>query len=461
MSGVIALANAQQIQASDPGVSAFVAASAGAGKTKLLTDRLLRLMLGGAEPGRILCLTYTKAAAAEMRIRLNKRLGEWVVMEDDQLDEALGRLRVAPGGETRARARTLFAEVLDLPGGMRIETIHAFCQSLLRRFPLEARLSPHFELAGEEDAATRLRDARETVLAMPAAFEAVAALAAETDEQSFAGLSAKFCAEAAALLGEIGEPELRAHLRAALGGRDESEAEMLAEAVAPPLEGAIRAALQAIAERGNKSGRVWAVARLDWLALDHAARGAAWKEWAGAFFTAEGEARKFTGFCGKALAAEEEGYKQLLWRETERIAALEDRLKSLRLLRLNEQVLALLAPMMRAERGARELAAQLTYDELISRTSALLVNPGAEWVLYKLDGGLDHLLLDEVQDTAPAQWEIANALAAEFFAGAGAREGRRSIFAVGDAKQSIFSFQGADLRSFTANHARFKALAGQ
>ncbi len=459
MSEAIARANAQQSQASDPGVSAFVAASAGSGKTKLLTDRLLRLMLGGAEPGRILCLTYTKEAAAEMRIRLNQRLGEWVVMADDQLDQALRRLRVAPDEAARTRARTLFAEVLDLPGGMRIETIHAFCQSLLRRFPLEAKLSPHFELADEEDAATRLRDARETVLALPAAFEAVAALAAETDEQSFAALSARFCAEAAGVMGKVSEAELGAHVRAALGARDETEADVLAEAVAPPLEGALREALTVLASRSTTTGRTWAMPLLDWLAQEPGARAAAWTVWREAFFTKEGKAQTFKNHVAKPLGDEGETIKQVLWREAERILGLEDRLKTLRLLRLNAQVLALLAPMMQAERGERELAAQLTYDELISRTSALLVNPGAEWVLYKLDGGLDHLLLDEVQDTAPAQWEIANALAAEFFAGKGAREARRTIFAVGDAKQSIFSFQGADLRSFGANHARFRALA--
>ena len=90
----------------------------------------------------------------------------------------------------------------------------------------------------------------------------------------------------------------------------------------------------------------------------------------------------------------------------------------------------------------------LDYDDLIGRTSALLVDPGAAWVLYKLDGGLDHLLLDEVQDTAPAQWRIAHALTAEFFAGEGAREANRTVFAVGDRKQSIYSFQGADIDAF-------------
>ena len=161
----IDLANAEQRRASDPRVSAFVSASAGAGKTKLLTDRLLRLMLAGTAPDKILCLTYTKAAAAEMVLRLNAKLGQWVVMAEPLLEADLRALDVPVGGKTLKLARQLFADVLDLPGGMRIETIHAFCQSLLRRFPLEAGLSPHFEVADEDKAGLRLREARESVLA--------------------------------------------------------------------------------------------------------------------------------------------------------------------------------------------------------------------------------------------------------------------------------------------------------
>ena len=135
-----ALQTAQMAQrlAANPAVSAFVAASAGSGKTKLLTDRLLRLMLAGTEPGRILCLTFTRAAAAEMAIRLRSALARWVILNDAALDDELLALDVPCRPETRNRARGLFAMVLDLPGGMRINTIHAFCQSLLRRFPLEA-----------------------------------------------------------------------------------------------------------------------------------------------------------------------------------------------------------------------------------------------------------------------------------------------------------------------------------
>ncbi|MGC9268525.1 UvrD-helicase domain-containing protein, partial [Acidiphilium sp.] len=190
MSGAVATAEAAQLAASDPAVSAFVGASAGSGKTKLLTDRLLRLMLAGAPPARILCLTFTRAAAAEMAIRLRDRLGRWAIAPDAALDAELRLLDAAPDAAMRARARGLFGVVLDLPGGMRIDTIHAFCQSLLRRFPLEAGISPHFVVADEAEAAQRRRAAREEVLGgrVDEPFEALRKLAGEVSEVQFAAL---------------------------------------------------------------------------------------------------------------------------------------------------------------------------------------------------------------------------------------------------------------------------------
>ncbi len=455
----IDIANAEQRAASNPRISAFVAASAGSGKTKLLTDRLLRLMLGGTAPDKILCLTYTKAAAAEMRIRLNKRLGEWVVLDEPALRAALRSLDVPANEKTLALARKLFADVLDLPGGMRIETIHAFCQSLLRRFPLEAKLSPHFEVADDDSAALRLREARETALANPAARGAVYTLAAETDEKSFADITSEFCNVAASLLNDYTPSAIIAMQRAAIGAGEETAEEILAAAVALPREAALREALLTIAQDGNASGQKFAYPLLDWLAKPAEARAKLWDSWADGHCTAKGEPRSLRGFCGKKLAASEDAIKLEIAKEAERILVVQEKLKAARLAALNAAAITLLSPIAAQERGNKTLAAQLSYGDLINRTGQLLIDPGAAWVLYKLDGGLEHLLLDEVQDTAPAQWEIANALAGEFFAGQGAREANRSIFAVGDAKQSIFSFQGADLKSFETNRKKFKTLA--
>ena len=455
---VIEIANAQQREASDPRVSAFVAASAGSGKTKLLTDRLLRLMLSGTAPDKILCLTYTKAAAAEMTIRLNKRLGNWVVMKKPDLENALRELDVAVNDANVVLARKLFADVLDLPGGIRIETIHAFCQSLLRRFPLEAGLSPHFEVADEVKEGRRLREAREDVLAQPGHEAAVYTLAGETNEPDFAALTQKFVQMSASMLHVRDAAGIADLQRMALGAGTQGEAALRAQAVVLPREAALCAGLRLLAARGNKSGQTWAHAALDWLAQPQAARAASWDDWLALHFTGKGKGppNKLHNFFGKGLAAEEADIRAGISAECKRMEAAQEQIRAARLAALNASLMQLVAPIVQNDAAQKRLAAQLSYADLVRHTATLFEDPGATWILYKLDGGIEHLLLDEVQDTAPAQWEIAAKIADEFFAGAGARESGRTIFAVGDAKQSIFSFQGADLESFEAYQAKFR-----
>jgi ATP-dependent helicase/nuclease subunit A len=452
-------ANAAQRAASNPLTSAFVAASAGSGKTKLLTDRLLRLMLTGTPPARILCLTYTKTAAAEMTIRLNRRLGEWVALPDEDLNTVLNELDIAPTEESRHSARKLFADVLDLPGGMRIATIHAFCQSLLRRFPLEAELSPHFILEDEFDAAARLRESREHVLANPTHQPIIAELAAETTEQDFAALTAKFVAETEflALLRDYDASGVRQMQHAALGAGALDNAAILARAVIIPAEAALRSALQTIADAGPPKAAETALTCLSWLASDANARAADWDVWQSSFF-GEKAPYAMTTIMGKKLTESRPDLCAVITAEQTRIASIEEARKAAKLASLNSGVTELLAPIMQSDTAQKAERASVTYADIIDITLKLLKNPqDVAWILYKLDGGIDHLLLDEVQDTAPAQWQITEAIACEFFAGAGARDTQRSIFAVGDAKQSIFSFQGADLRSFEAYRAKFRA----
>ena len=177
------MTEAQQ-SAADPSASVWVSASAGTGKTKVLTDRVLRLLLSGAEPGRILCLTFTRAAAAEMAIRITGTLGDWTAAGDEILDMALRELLDrAPKDAEFHRARMLFAHVLDTPGGIKILTIHAFCQSLLRRFPLEAGIAPHFAVADDRTAHELLNEAQNRLLrhARQGADEDLAAAAIELD----------------------------------------------------------------------------------------------------------------------------------------------------------------------------------------------------------------------------------------------------------------------------------------
>src|SRR5258708_33177856 len=192
MSGLTEAAAIRQREALKPAQSVWVAASAGTGKTKVLTDRLLALMLGGTDPGRILCLTFTRAAAAEMANRINERLAAWTTMPLGRLEEELvALLDHFPEEEEVALARQLFARILDVPGGAKIATIHAFCQSLLRRFPLEAGVPPEFARIDERGAAEALAEAAQAAIVAaragsePGLAEALAIVAGYAPEGRF------------------------------------------------------------------------------------------------------------------------------------------------------------------------------------------------------------------------------------------------------------------------------------
>jgi ATP-dependent helicase/nuclease subunit A len=449
-------ANAEQHLASDPAVSAFVGASAGSGKTKLLTDRLLRLMLAGAAPERIQCLTFTKAAATEMAVRLQKTLGRWVTLDDTALARELQALEVTPSDQTLRGARALFARVLDLPGGMRIGTIHAFCQSLLRRFPLEASLSPHFKLVDDLDAEDALTEAREDMLSRASTPRMRAAL------ETLAGLASadQFGRHVAKLQGSL--PRLQEALalgdgledaqRRALGVTAATEEEIIALAVNWQEEPKLRHAAQIAQQLGATKCAGRAERILDWLSLDAAERAEHWPHWCEEFLTKEGLPRAVSGFASKAVLDAHPDLARPFLDECDRVIAAIDACASLRVAAVSAALLTLASPVLDAYARHKETSGLLDYDDLIGRTSSLLVDPGTAWVLYKLDGGLDHLLLDEVQDTAPEQWRIAHALTEEFFAGEGARDAHRTVFAVGDRKQSIYSFQGADIDAFDQSH---------
>ena len=139
-------ATRRQIEAADPANSTWLAANAGSGKTHVLTNRVARLLLEGVMPQNILCLTYTKAAASEMQNRLFKRLGRWTMLDNSSLLSELQNLSLEWSLSTYdvSRARTLFARAIEAPGGLKIQTIHSFCASILRRFPLEAGVNPQF-----------------------------------------------------------------------------------------------------------------------------------------------------------------------------------------------------------------------------------------------------------------------------------------------------------------------------
>ncbi len=451
----------QQAQASDPAVSAFVEASAGSGKTKLLTDRMLRLMLGGAAPGRLQCLTFTKAAAAEMALRLQHRLGMWATMDDAPLDAQLRALEVVPDEARRTAARRLFATVLDLPGGMRIGTIHAFCQGLLRRFPLEASISPHFQLVEEAEAEAEMQAAREDVLAAsdPASVAAVAGLVRADDFSRLVHALQGQRARLAPLMA-LDEAGREAAVWRAARATAATDAEAVAEGVSWAGEDALQAALARIQAEGSTTVRERALSMLEWLSVSAAQRAVRWDEWLLEFTDKGGKPRSWGTFPNLKLHQAHPDIRAVIEAEQARVLAVEDTRRAIRCAEATCALLRLAAPALEAYAAAKERGGLLDYTDLIGRTERLLEDPGALWVLYKLDGGIDHLLLDEVQDTAPEQWRIAHRLTEEFFAGQGAKTEKRTFFAVGDPKQSIYSFQGADPAEFTRSRAQMADRVG-
>ena len=453
-----------QVIASDPEVSAFVTANAGSGKTRTLVDRVARLLLRGARPEAIACITYTKAAAAEMQRRLFETLGGWAVTPDEALAAELAR--IDEKADDLPKARALFARALETPGGLKIQTIHAFCEKLLKRFPLEAGISPGFQVL--EDQAAREVSARARESVAEAALQdpsgpigaPYARLAVELDYRAFNDMFAAF---------EARRPAIQAYLSATDSvpadvwrscGLDQPESadDIRAAAVAPPaLDVALwQAGARVLSASGPRDQKC--AEQMGEVAEAALAGGADFELAMSVFCTAKGEAAKWVDTA--AALKSDPGLREALIEERERLLAASHRAKAAQVAEDTVAVLTLAQAYIAFYEGAKEASGGLDFADLIERTRELLsIRADAAWVLFKLDGGIDHLLVDEAQDTAPAQWDLIRPLTEEFFAGAGAAgRGRRTVFAVGDEKQSIYSFQGADPERFLNEAREYQSL---
>lgn len=473
--------NVAQRYAADPSSSVWVGASAGTGKTKVLVDRVLRLLLPRAEgqpatkPHRILCLTFTKAGASEMALRINKTLSEWAVMdEDDKVqnpvknqDKGLKtRLRELTGkdpstSDIRA-ARRLFAEVVDTPGGLKIMTIHAFCQSVLGRFPLEAGLSPHFTVIDEAPAQELLAQARSKVIArarddhQTIEHIALQQLAAEMNEGQFMDVLKNICSErlqlrsvlSASALGDdaMAPDDLYLFLYRAL-----CQLQGLSNNVAnSDYNDMLQAAcgrdghgweLVRMLATGGKTDQDMAQKLQRWLEMDVTSRFQNFSLYRSVFLTTSETVRKLPCKTVKeAYPHSEDMFRQ----EAQYLLELEENIKAMRCASFTAYLLLFGSQILQEYQYLKEAQAALDYDDLIAYTKQLLDNSDSAWVMYKLDEGLDHILIDEAQDTNPEQWQIIKALVDDFFTGQGQREELApTIFTVGDEKQSIYSFQRA------------------
>ncbi|WP_461343539.1 double-strand break repair helicase AddA [Brevundimonas sp. GN22] len=451
-----------QSVAASPEKSIFVTANAGSGKTTTLVNRVARLLLKRVQPGEILCVTYTKAAAAEMQARLFEKLGQWAVADDETLSRSLadldGRDANTLDQQDLSDARRLFARALETPGGLKIQTIHAFCEKLLRRFPLEAGVTPGFKVL-EDQAAIRLsQDAREDLArhalgADDAISRAYEHFATTMDFGSFNDLLAMIEAKREALsayldavaTGDAPNP------RQLTGAGDEST-DQSGEDFVRYISKIEWNDTIAVMDTGSKTDAAVA-------ACMRAARDNWTFEGLGpVFLTQSGSPRakmvtkSIPPIVGDYLTALQSKY-----------VATREVLRKIRVAEETEAVLTLARLHRHFYDTRKQEEAALDFTDLVGRTAELLTKrSNAAWVLFKLDGGIEHVLVDEAQDTAPEQWEIMRALTESFYAGDGVERDRaiaRTVFAVGDEKQSIYSFQGAKPEQLLKESRRYQLIA--
>ena len=476
-------ATERQRLAADPALSVWVSASAGTGKTAVLTRRVLRLLLPredgalGTPAARILCLTFTKAAASEMKLRLTGTLAQWATLpleaanpKDPSLTAALADLLGrAPRPDEITAARRLFAAVVDTPGGLRIMTIHAFCTALLGTFPLEAGLPPQFRMLEDGAAEELLTIARnqilESVRRHPEGVlaQAFARLSEILNEDAFAALLQAAARERAAMARALadhgGADGLRAALCAAMGiPADADEMSIIMDACDGGFdEAALRAACAALAAGTEKSDQPKGLAIQLWLDATPARRFATYGEYA-AQYLKKTDGEPYAHIATKKLEEKHPDCAAALMAEARRLVAVRERANAAYCAGMTTDLLRLCDSILQEYQKLKDERAALDFDDLILTTAKLLRGRDmVPWVMFKLDGGIDHILVDEAQDTNPEQWEIIRLLASDFFAGDGARaDVRRTVFAVGDEKQSIYSFQRAAPEKFAAMRVLFR-----
>lgn len=469
----------RQALAADPEASVWVSANAGTGKTHVLTMRVLRLLLSGTAPERILCLTYTKAAASEMASRVFSSLANWVTASNDELKAALvDLLGRSPSSDEMTRARTLFAYAIETPGGLKVQTIHAFCERLLQRFPLEASVPPGFSILDDDQVHALTREAIDTVLgaaaqskgsALARALATAIPYASDTnfDDIFSAVLNERAFLDVASRLmldgnnqddGAGGAGALRVMLCDVLGVRrdisvddierdlnavlDDGDIGRLADALSDGTDAEVKKADKLRTAIGLPAG----ARRIDIVRAY--------------LLTKQGTpaARLMT----KGVKEAHSDVEALAVRAQDAFVTLSQERSALAVVDATAALVLLACEVMQHYDGLKAQRAGLDYEDLIEKTSLLLSDSeNTEWVLYKLDGGIDHILVDESQDTGPKPWKIIEALASEFFAGEGASENVRTVFAVGDEKQSIYSFQGAAPEMFSRMGWRFATMAQQ
>jgi ATP-dependent helicase/nuclease subunit A len=457
-----------QVQAADPEISAFVSANAGSGKTHVLAQRVINQLLRGCDPTKILCITFTKAAAANMANRVLSTLAEWTGLDDAALDEkialSIGR---KPNIGERTRARRLFASALETPGGLKVHTIHAFCTRLLHQFPFEANVTAGFSVLDEATTEQLLNQLIMSVLLEASAKpesrlgRALSVAVVEATDQTFREVIGDTIRARNALIRWItdaGSIEAAMAEVSQILGIDISETqasiedEYFSKSLIPDTEWPTLIEILASGSANDKkhAGYLEATRLASGRArIDHYLR---------LFCTSELETRKT--LLTKTLADRYPDWLVRLLAEQKRVYAIIDRERALHARERTSALITIAQEVITRYQHTKERRALLDYDDLIEKTLELFTRSSAAWVLYKLDLGIDHILIDEAQDTSPRQWDIIRAICSEFIPGSSRSETKRTVFAVGDEKQSIFSFQGAAPKTFDEMRRLFERQFG-
>src|SRR5581483_6271102 len=440
---------AKQASASNPRSSSFVSANAGSGKTHVLVQRVIRLLLSGVPPEKILCITFTKAAAANMAERVFTTLGHWVTLDDAALDAAIIDAGVAnPDKRLRKTARELFAQALETPGGLKVQTIHALCTRLLQQFPFEANVPARFSVLDDRDQAEMIERASLAVLleasANPdsATGKALSFAMACAADVTFRNIVHEACLGDGAFRGFIDSVESPEQAIAAVAQALDTGTSSLAEIEAdivdgPNLPRSHWNAIAQIFEGSGKSDRDQADRLRAAVPLIGTAQVRAYLA---VFLTGDNDPR--VTLVSKSLGRLQPALAAALDREATRLGVLIERWRGAMIRERTLALIAIASAILKRYRAEKQERGLLDYDDLIDKTLDMLNRTAVSWVHYKLDRGIDHVLIDEAQDTSPKQWQIVEQLVADFASGRGVRdEMTRTIFAVGDEKQSIFSFQ--------------------
>lgn len=454
---------APQLRASNPQMSAFVSANAGAGKTHVLVNRVIRLLLDGTPPEKILCITFTKAAAANMAERVFDTLGHWISLDDAQLDRQLVLAGIPhPNAGLRARARELFSCTLETPGGLKVQTIHALCTRLLQQFPFEANVPARFTVLDDRDQFEIMERSILSVLLDAAANpqsslgQALTTAITSSADRTFRDVVQDACLGNTGFLQWIGgnADKALARLNTTLDLQgDEQSADVEREIVdGPNLPVRRWPAVAAVLDSGSANDRKQGDTLRAALSLTGTAQV---EEYLCLFLTQAKEFKK--SFVTRQVAGTRPDIAAAFDDEAARLAILIEKRRRVTIAERSRALLHIASAVAANYRREKQERGLLDYDDLIGKTLDMLRRTTSGWVHYKLDQGVDHILVDEAQDTSPWQWEIVSHIAEDFAAGAGARGGvTRTIFAVGDEKQSIFSFQGAAPHEFDRWHRQFR-----